>query len=280
MTTAAKGGVAYRDLYNKVDFELEETIGEDLQNSQELKSKIESFETRKLKNVLTTIKPSEYTKKRRLMFFLIHMELSKRGLAPYWRGSQRVLGVKARMGRELTDEEKRFAKDCQMADMEWIHSQYHGHKTNAEWQDMYKKIFIEKAFNFTRANIIASAEFKLDSKIKGLKLIKDMQQELFVFRSDSVRKERLKIKSTLESVDDDLVQASYRNRRRGAKLRDNLDVRLLQWECLLLVENLSLIRMCEMYKKMTGDDMHPSTFTTKLASTNKALNEVSSSHGY
>lgn len=266
------------ELYGKVDFTLEEKIGYKLFGHENFKQKMDKWSVPQLRERLGLISPQLYTEEHRILFYLLQFELSKRSVAPYWRGTQRIQGVNIRRGRELIESEVRFANDCQIVDMEWVHRIYPEHKTSSQWKGMYEDLFRQKDFNLKQANIIACAEFTGEHKINELRLNVDMQKQLFVLRTETVRKSMIKLDKHCEQVEVDLITASQRNRRRGQKLRDHIDSRVSIWACTELVENSSITNMCDFYQKMTGDSIHPSTFKRKLESTNMALKEVNSKH--
>ncbi len=267
-------------LYGKVDFTLEETIQGKLKGCGEFKAEMQEWSVSEVNRRLSLVTPDNYGEKHRTLFFLLNLRLSELGLAPNWRQIQRIPGVKARKCRELSNVEIRFSQDCQMIDMEWVHCNYRGHRTDGQWQGLYKELFQSDTFNFVQANIIACTEFTRNEKVKGLKLITDMQRELFVLRADKVRKAMVKLNDKSDEVEGDLIAASYRNRRRGKKLRANIDSRVSVWASAEIVDNASLTTMCEMYNKMTGDAIRPSTFRNKLDSTNQALKEVNSKYAF
>jgi len=272
--------LVYEDLYGNVDFTLKETIGDEIAGHEKLKQKMDNWTVSQFKQRLQLIHPKLYSDKHRILFFLLQQRLSEKGVAPYWRGMVRTRGTHKKGSKPLSEMEQRYANDCQMVDMEWGHRQYRGHRVNGRWMQLYKGITTGDSFNYQQSNIIACSKFTKAEKIKNMRLNDVMQSELFMLTTDSVRKKQVTIEKQLEEVENDLIQAAHANPRRGQKLLDNIESRLIIWQCIKLSKSNSPSLRCALYKKITGEPMTLSTFNGKMKSLNAALIEIGSQHAF
>jgi hypothetical protein len=263
------------NLYQRVNLKLFDDIGLQLE-SPEVK-KLQATLILKgpsiLLNMLSDVKPCEYTLEKRIAIFLVNIGLSRLGIAPVWRGMVKVKSP-------VTDNEKRFSCDMQIFDLEWVFSNHKGirSKTTA-WDGVFEGVFLGKQFDFEKANVIAHAEFQTETKLKNLKIPEPVQMELAVLKSGKIRKRLKRAQDDADEVETHLRHAACSNPRRGNKLIEQLDERVIIWLCWKLEsEAKSPSNIMTRYTRMTGKVVNQSTLRNKLKSMDAALREVKSPH--
>lgn len=263
------------NLYLRVNPELFDEIGlqMDLAGVKNLQATLYKKKITGLLNRLADTQPTDYTLEKRVATFLVNIELSRKGIAPIWRGMQKINNPK-------TDSEKRFSCDLQIFDLEWVFAEHWGIKSKkSDWKGVFEDIFLGDQFDFVKANVIANSELITETKLKHLMIPEHVEMELAVLRTDKIRKRIQRAVDHADVVGTHLRHAAYSNPRRGNKLIKQLDERVKIWLCWKLEGGeKSLVNIATRYTRMTGDTVNQSTLRNKLKSTDAALSEVGSPH--
>ena len=144
------------------------------------------------------------------------------------------------------------------------------------FSDVMVNIFNGESFDYSLAQVIATADIKIHNKIRYLKLNEDIQSELVMLRSRSIDADMRKLERNAEQVEMDLQHAANRNRNRGEKLRKVIPDWVMLWKSTRVVESSSISLMHENYQKLSGKKISRRTYTDKLKRLDRALREVDS----
>jgi hypothetical protein len=278
-------------LYGKFDEEQKDNFGDRIaayfkgdviprsERTTDAIERISKIQTPRLKEFLSQIEPSFGDKKkgRRILFYLINLELSKRGVAPRWRGM--IKPVPDRKG-DWDEDKSRYLRDMQVMDMQWLHSHYPGHRVVSSYDGIFKKLQASSDFDYSQAHMIAAAEFTSSKKAEIFKLTKDMQAEMSVLKDRKIENRQIRVLKRSEEVETDLVLAANRNPRRGKKLLKVIQDKKALWLSAMMTDSNSESVMIDNYKKLTGMSINRSTFRTKFNSLNDALKEVGSKYAF
>lgn len=229
------------------------------------------------KERLSTITSEHYDEKARGQFVILNHRLSHLGVAPRWRGINRDERYK-HSKRERTPEQEAFLRDVQVFDMEWVFKRYHGHLVNSSWHGAMEGIFTSDTFNSKQAAIIAEMAITPAKKADYLMLTSDMQKELFMLRSKETDDFIRGLLDQSMRMRNDLRTSAKRNRRRGQKLEENIQVRVDLWLASKLIPGSSIAMTLETYQLMTGAQLTRSNCQRIIRSMNDSLKEVGSKH--
>jgi len=249
-------------------------IGNRLQENKSisLRSNISSYKVDKLKSLLKKIhqqanRNTDYSPKHRILHFLLHEELSKRGVAPVWRDIPKFVLPKK------NSPQARYAADLQIFDLFWVYSIYSGLKTpDGEWGGIFEDIFTSSKFNYQKAYQISRSELTNAKKVIQLSLNDAIQEDLSVVRSQKISKRISRIKKEGTKVQMSLHEASIRFPKRK---RTTTQIELCKnvWIASELSNN-SHVEAIRKYSQITGDSINPSTYRSKLKATKDTLHAV------
>lgn len=239
-----------------------------------LKCGVSMLTINELKNTLRNFSlHNGYSEQKRALFFFINDELTRRNIAPVWRG---IVKIKYSGSKKISEAKQRYSCDIQIIDLLWIHSQLHGQKVNnTAWYDLYENVFEKDFFDYEQADNIACAGFKLPEKIKGLKLKDSIQIQLAVLRSEKNKKRIYRAITAAHEVEIHIHNAADANPRKGKKVSDQAEVWSKIWLCRKLAGS-SPQNIADMYYQMTGDTINFSVLRNKLNKIAAALHEVNS----
>lgn len=274
---------SYKNCYHLINHDAEDFIGTLLNKKNDSSTVAEhlagkaKYTVEKCKQIIAKISPASYDEKARRNFVIFNYRLSCLGVAPRWRGIQRDSFFKVG-GHEITPQQKAFMRDVQVFDMEWIHRRYRGHQVNTTWDGVMEGIFTSDQFDTKKAAIIAEMEIKPSKKCDYLMLNAHMQRELHMLRTKETDTFMASLMEKSLSVENDLRYCAQRNRYRGKKLLQNLEVRVNLWIATTLSESGPLSVIMDNYKIMTGRCLTKANCQRILNTLNDALAEVGSKH--
>lgn len=182
-----------------------------------------------------------FLRKKRISFWLVNCECSRRGIPPIFRN----------LPTADEDEPLQIA-DLLWIDLEWLHTKYAGH---TPFYRRWKCIFKGKTFPHRTAFLIFN-ELKLQQiwkTTKGLALPEEWQKELHFIKLDRIYNQIRLLEQLKITVLNDLRQAHY---RRGLKILTDAEKATIQrrldiWFCGCL-SNGKPQRTANLYESLTG----------------------------
>ena len=263
------------EFYGKICLDKDpDNIGNRLTESkaENLKLKIRLYSVDKLKFSIKQIhkqanQDSVYHPKHRVFNFLIHEQLTERGIAPVWREMLKFYKPKKDSPQSC------YACDLQMFDLFWVYMQYRGLKTeDGAWGGIFEDMFTSPEFNYTKAYQISRSELTNEKKIILLGLNDAIQEELSVIRSDKIRQRISTVKNQAIKVGMSLDEAGIRFRKRS-RTQDQILVCKNVWVASKLSNN-SIVEAQRKYRQIVGESINASTYRSKLKAIVDTLDAV------
>ena len=211
---------------------------------------------------------------RRALSKMLSHKFTALGIAPAYRGIQLPRDF---TNRDLKASDTVLAFDQCMSDLYWLHKKHREHgRIRAEAK--FNLLMGADKFDFKLANRLIMEAHDDCAEPSSLFVHRDIQWELVVYRSQAIEEVTRHLTDETLTVKNDLILAANRNRRRGNKLLSRLPDRLAVWQAAKLGQGATMMARNQIYRKMTGAKIAPSTYSEKLSSTNAALSEVGSEH--